>query len=312
MSSDPDIRNNIRRVTLFEHPGVPEGFDFNERQPWFKEVRARVVEFLGAPNMINTRHQHIAGSIYRVKKDHCLKVDGVHALRCVLGTASGVFGIHLCTIVAWGLAQLKRAHHWGGISNDEKLWIEQLAHYEKLTDMGHKAWSEKSYLQWVMHASRLQYWNRTVGKTFTHKTRSLPDMIQLYYEVESLWTLARWFISLSSLSRSFIGLTDELAWTAQQHNMEGFWRSFKPGKDLPSPQDYLIVRSWPCGVGSAAWNLLMTCGRGLVPCHPAAPGIQYLFTLNDSFKVNLNVEGPNELAEETPLLPPNWDPTDID
>lgn len=288
MTSEAELRRRIRRVVLFESPGVPElspGLDlsFSEREPWWEDVRSRIIEFLGAPNMINMRHRHIAGKLFRVKKYHCLVVDQNHVIKCVLGTAS--LALHIATLGLWIWAKIASFIHWKGIASDAEEWLGQLSRYEDLTGAEQEAWSDRRYFNWLFHRVRLKVWLKANGRTFIHRARSCFEMVDAYYSADKGLKATKTLCSVSGLARFSLGLSDEAAWTMQQHGMIGLWRSFNPGADLPRPDSYQIVKRWPRGVKSAALNLLKTCLRGIVPFHPASPGMH-------------NVWRPNRMAEE--------------
>lgn len=295
---------------LFENPGVPDttpssGVTFEqEREPWWGEVRSRIVEFLGAPNMINTRHRHVASRIYRVKKHHCLEVNTAHVVKCLLGSAS--LALNLVAFGVWAWARIANFVHWRGVSSDSNLWLRQLAQYEHLVASKEDALSNRQYVQWLIREGRLQYWLRRNSGTFLHKARPVVDMIDAYYVAHNGMKRTRTLYSLGSVVRASFGLSDEASWTLLQHSMLGLWLSFEPGADLPRPNSYQIVRKWPRGVGGAAQNIVLTCLRGMVPFHPAAPGLHTL-------------RAPNRLAEarvcripgyiyEEPWPLPFWSP----
>lgn len=124
----------------------------------------------------------------------------------------------------------------------------------------------------------------TAKPSFTRRGDCL-EMVDAYYLADNSLKLTKALFSISGFVRASLGLSDEAAWTLQQHGMVGLWQSFDPGADLPRLNSYQIVKKWPRGVRGAALNLVKTCLRGMVPLHPAAPGLH-------------NVWRPNRLVEE--------------
>eukprot|EP00930_Biecheleria_cincta_P074924 TRINITY_DN62121_c0_g1_i1.p1 TRINITY_DN62121_c0_g1~~TRINITY_DN62121_c0_g1_i1.p1 ORF type:complete len:580 (-),score=61.20 TRINITY_DN62121_c0_g1_i1:154-1893(-) len=288
MAGDRDLRQRIMRVVLFESPGVPElktGSDaiFSvEDQPWFAEAKERIVEFLGAPNMINMVHRHIGGEVYRVKKYHCLVVNKLHVLKCTLGSAS--FVLNVATLGCWIWAQMSQLVHWRGISVDADTWIEQLSRYRTLRDSELDAWAKRQYINWIIVKGRAKYWLKMHARSFLHDSRPLVEMVDAYYLAANILKLTRLLTSFSTFARASLGISDELAWTLQQHGMLGFWQSFDAGADLPRDSSYQIVKAWPRGNKLSAVHLAKTSLRGVIPFHPAVPGLH-------------NVGRPNRMTE---------------
>lgn len=288
MAGDTELRQRIMRVVLFENPGTPElqpGADavFSvEDQPWFEEAKARIVEFLGAPNMINMVHRHIGGEVYRVKKYHCLDVDKMHMLKCTLGSAT--FALNVATIGCWIWAQMSQLFHWRGIPVDADTWIEQLSRYKTLSDSELDAWAKRRYINWLIVKGRVSYWLKRHAQTFRHDSRPLLEMVDAYYLAVNIVKLTKFLTSFSTFARASLGISDELAWTVQQHTMLGFWQSFDTGEDLPRNKSYQIVKAWPRGNKISAWHLAKTSLRGVIPCHPAVPGLH-------------NIGRPNRMTE---------------
>jgi len=279
IAADAELRRRITRVVLFESPGVPPGFVTEEL---WKEVRPRIVEFMGAPNMINMVHPHVGGEVYRVKKYHCLAVNGWHVLKCTLGSAGLVLNLATWSFWTWG--KIAQHVHWRGISTDAETWLDNLAEYETLSQSEMDAWESRRYLKWAMLKGRMGCWLKTHGQSFQHQSRPLVEMIDAYYLGANILELTKMLSSFSTFVRASLGLSDELTWTYQQHGMIGFWQSFDPGADLPRNRSYQIVKQWPKGNQCSALNLLKTALRGSVPFHPAVPGLH-------------NVGRPNAMTE---------------
>eukprot|EP00440_Ansanella_granifera_P007646 gb/GFBE01008274.1/.p1 GENE.gb/GFBE01008274.1/~~gb/GFBE01008274.1/.p1 ORF type:complete len:575 (+),score=45.58 gb/GFBE01008274.1/:1-1725(+) len=284
MVRDAELRNRIMRVVLFESPGVPElapgsEVSFNvESEPWFQEVRHRIVEFLGAPNMINMVHRHIGGEVYRVKKYHCLVVNRWHVLKCTLGSAS--LALNMATLGCWVWARISQLIHWRGISTDADSWLEKLERYETLNDSELDAWAQRRYVNWLIVKGRVTYWLKTHGQSFQHDSRTLVEMIDAYYLTANILKFTKLLSSFSTFIRASLGISDELAWTIQQHGMLTLWQSFDAGADLPRGNSYQIVKRWPMGNKVSALHLAKTSLRGMIPFHPAVPGLHNVGTPN--------------------------------
>eukprot|EP00446_Apocalathium_sp_SHHI-4_P022656 CAMPEP_0177254606 /NCGR_PEP_ID=MMETSP0367-20130122/55876_1 /TAXON_ID=447022 ORGANISM="Scrippsiella hangoei-like, Strain SHHI-4" /NCGR_SAMPLE_ID=MMETSP0367 /ASSEMBLY_ACC=CAM_ASM_000362 /LENGTH=331 /DNA_ID=CAMNT_0018708191 /DNA_START=161 /DNA_END=1156 /DNA_ORIENTATION=+ len=223
------------------------------------------------------RHRQI-GRVYRVKKDHCLVVDRGHVVQCVLGSCGWV--LNAATLGFWAWSKFAHWTHWNGIRNDQRNWLLQLSHYQHLAMAEKDAWDTRNYISWLIQKGKLKYWLKTEGQTFIHNARPVLDMLDAYYVMDKGLKFTKAMTSISGFVRASLGLSDEAAWTMQQHGMTGMWQSFEPGADLPRTNLYQIVKRWPQGVGGAAFNLAATCLRGCVPFHPAAPGLHNLWTPN--------------------------------
>jgi len=245
----------------------------------------------------------VAGTIIRVKKHQCLKVTGAHVAKCVLGTAS--LALNMATIALWGWAKFTQFVHWRGIRIHPREWMTKLAHYQELSGAEEDAWSKRHYVSWILNKGRLHLWLKKNGPTFLHSARPIVHMIDAYYEVDSHLKVTKTMMVVSGGVRMGLGLTDEAAWTVLQHGMIGLWRSFDPGANRPRRREYQLVRQWPRGVwgpqGSAR-NIVMSCVRGLVPLHPAAPGLHNLRKPNDMAEARV-CRQPGYVYEEPHHLP---------
>lgn len=290
LTLDAELRRRIARVVLFESPGVPDlkpgarVVPDVELEPWWGEVRPRIVEFLGAPSMLNTIHRHVGGEMYRVKKDHLLVITKWHILRCTLGSVSRVLNFAALLVWAWTRTKIAQDASWREVADDTRYWSQQMLEYETLTYAEQQAWSKRAYLHWFVQKRRRRQWLKAHADRIIQNAEPVVKVIDVYYLAANTLKLAQLLFHLNGFVRTGLGLHDEMAWTVQQHGMIGLWQSFELGADLPRPSSYQIVKQWPRGARSAALNLVRTCLRGLVPFHPAVPGLH-------------NLRRPNSLAE---------------